>query len=78
MVNAQAETAERALWTALRTLEERLALMRKLAGNARRRGRVMAAAMFEERAEHVNADIEAIHGLIISGRSFEPVTHNGT
>jgi two-component system chemotaxis response regulator CheB len=78
MVNAQAETGERALWTALRTLEERLALMRKLAGNARRRGHVMVAGMFEERAQQVDSDIEAIHSLIVAGRSFEPVTQDGT
>jgi two-component system chemotaxis response regulator CheB len=74
MDKAQAEAAERALWSALRALEERAELMRKLARHADRRGHSAVAMMFQERAAQVDHEIDAIRSLITAGPMLEPVT----
>jgi two-component system chemotaxis response regulator CheB len=73
MVKAQGDSVERAMWTALRALEERSALMKKLAAYARRRGHAGVANMYEQRRDEVEADVEAIHTFIINTGSLEPV-----
>jgi two-component system chemotaxis response regulator CheB len=70
---AEHDSTERALWAAQRALEERVALMRKMASHARRRGHAGVAGLFEERAERFEADVRAIHAVIVSGRTLEPV-----
>jgi two-component system chemotaxis response regulator CheB len=70
---AQSQSVERALWSALKALEERTALMRKLAAQARKRGHEAVATMFEERSRTVDNDVRAIHGLIVSSETLEPV-----
>ena len=74
MDNAQSEAAERALWSALRALEERGGLMRKLADHADRRGHTTIAAMFLERAAEADRDVDAIRAHI-TRPALEPVGH---
>jgi two-component system chemotaxis response regulator CheB len=50
-VVAQSERVEAALWTALRTLEERAALHRRIAARQRERGNLRTAGRFATRAE---------------------------
>ena len=50
MLAAHTDTVDRALWFALKALEERVALTRKLADRARRRQHTWVARAFEERA----------------------------
>ena len=50
MLAAQVDSVDRALWTALRALEERAALSRKLAARARERQHRWVANAFEQRA----------------------------
>jgi two-component system chemotaxis response regulator CheB len=76
MVDAQADSLERALWTALRALEERSALMRRLAENARRRGHHGVATLFEQRSNEAEADVHAVHRVVTNGRALEPVGHD--
>jgi two-component system chemotaxis response regulator CheB len=73
MEKAQGDGVERALWVALRALEERSALMRKLADNAYRRGHRGVAAAFEGRSRRVEEDVRAIHEVIAKGGSLEPI-----
>jgi two-component system chemotaxis response regulator CheB len=73
MIKAHADSVERALYAALRALEERMALLRKLATHARRRGNLTAAILFEHRLETVDQDVKAVHGVIQNGGSLEPV-----
>ena len=73
MIKAQGDSVERALWTALRALEERVALLNKLAGHARARGHVAVAAMFESRSKQADEDVRALHDVIMSGRALEQV-----
>ena len=70
---AQSHSVERALWSALKALEERTALMRKLAAQARKRGHETVALIFEDRARIVDNDVRAIHSLIVSSETLEPV-----
>lgn len=60
-------------WVPLRALEERAAVMRKLADHARRRGHVTVARTFDGKARQVNEDAAVIHDLITTGRALEPV-----
>jgi two-component system, chemotaxis family, protein-glutamate methylesterase/glutaminase len=78
MVSAQTDAVERALWTARRALEERAALIHKLADNARRRGLDAVATIFEGRSRQMDADIRAIQEVIASGWTLEPVGHEST
>lgn len=73
ILKAHTESAERALWSALRVLEERSALMTKLAGYARRRGHDRVAELFEQRISEVETDVKAIHELVTRTGSLEPV-----
>jgi two-component system chemotaxis response regulator CheB len=75
--SAQAESVERALWSALRALEERTALLRKLAAGARLRGHAAVAEMFHERSLDVEKDVDAIHQLIVSSPTLDSVGQNG-
>lgn len=73
LINAQGDGVERALWTALRALEERSALMRKLADCAHRRGHHGVAVAFEGRSKRVEEDVRALHTVISKGGSLEPI-----
>ena len=73
METAQSESVERALWSALKALEERVALLRKLADQGRRRGHDAVASMFEERSRVVDNDVRAIHNLIVNSETLETV-----
>jgi two-component system chemotaxis response regulator CheB len=74
MVVAQTDSAERALWAALRALEEREAIMRRLAERARERGLTVIAERFDERTRRVHQEVETIHDLVVNGRALETVT----
>jgi two-component system chemotaxis response regulator CheB len=73
IVAAQNDAVERALWTALRALEEREALTHKMAEYARRRGFEGLARRFDEKSAHVHEDVSRVHDLIVNGRALEPV-----
>lgn len=55
---------EDSLWVALRTVEEKVALLRRLAAGARERGHATAAGRFDERAERLGGHCDALHDLI--------------
>jgi two-component system chemotaxis response regulator CheB len=64
----QAQATERALWMALRSLEERAALSRKLADNARRRSHAAMVERFERRAADAERDAAAIRRVLLGDR----------
>jgi len=76
IARAQEGSVDRAMWTALRAVEERVALLEKLAEQAERRGQSGVAAVFRERAAAVGEDAETIHNLIRAGRVADPVGHS--
>jgi two-component system chemotaxis response regulator CheB len=77
MIAAQGESVERALWAALRALEERTALLDKLARIARDRGHHHVAELFDERIRVVADDVKSLHNLIMNGGTLERVGQEG-
>jgi two-component system chemotaxis response regulator CheB len=73
MLEAQGDTIERALWTAVRQLEERVLLVRKLALAARSRRHEAVAAIFEHRELALIREVGILRELIASGRALEPL-----
>jgi two-component system chemotaxis response regulator CheB len=70
---ANGHRMERALWVALRALEERSALFKKLAQYARRRRHDTLAEMYEERASRMESDVRTLHDLITTGTALDTV-----
>src|SRR5215813_4007919 len=62
----QAEKLEGALWSALRALEERVALSHRLAKQARERKRDLIAKNFESRAEDADKHAEIIRSILLA------------
>jgi two-component system chemotaxis response regulator CheB len=77
MLEAQGEGVEKALWIAVRSLEERSMLLDKLAENARVRGHDGVAALFGDRSLALARDVRLLRDLIARGRALEPVGHQG-
>jgi two-component system chemotaxis response regulator CheB len=73
MLEAQGDSIERALWTAVRQLEERALLMRKLATAARERGHDAVATTFEDRSVALVHEANLLRELIGAGRALEPI-----
>ena len=63
---AQSEKLEGALWSALRALEERVAMARRLAKQARERKSDFAARQFDARAEEANQHAENIRQMLLA------------
>ena len=64
MIAAQTDEVDRALWTALRTLEERAALAHRLAERARERQHPLVDKAFTDRAMQTERDAEQIRQLL--------------
>ena len=60
------QTVERALWSAVRILEERSMLARRLAERACERQHALAAKQFQERADDSERDADAIRQVLIA------------
>jgi two-component system, chemotaxis family, protein-glutamate methylesterase/glutaminase len=66
----QSEALEAALWVALRSLEERAALARRLAEPARRRGHSITATRFEEQATEAQQAARLVRTLLLDRGGF--------
>ena len=73
MLEAQGDAIERALWTAVRQLEERALLIRKLAAAARERGHDSIATTFDDRSMALADEVAVLRELIGAGRALEPI-----
>lgn len=78
MLEAQGDAIERALWTAVRQLEERALLIRKLAAAARERGQEAIATTFEDRSLALSHEVAVLRELIAAGRALEPMENRYT
>jgi two-component system chemotaxis response regulator CheB len=63
----QAVTVERALWTALRALEEQAGVKRRLGERAARQGRAATARQFESRAVELEQQARQVRDLLLAG-----------
>jgi two-component system chemotaxis response regulator CheB len=64
MLAAQTDEVDRALWTALRTLEERAALAHKLAERGRQRDQHLVDRAFTLRANEAQREADQIRALL--------------
>jgi two-component system chemotaxis response regulator CheB len=70
LLTQQSEALEAALWVALRSLEERAALARRLAEPARRRGHSITATRFEEQAAEAQQAARLVRDLLLNRDAF--------
>jgi two-component system chemotaxis response regulator CheB len=70
LLTQQSEALEAALWVALRSLEERAALARRLAEPARRRGHSITATRFEEQAAEAQQAARLVRDLLLDPGAF--------
>ncbi len=61
----QSDATEKALWIALRILEERANMLREMARDERTRGRGYATAQFNERAAEVEQHAQSVRQLLL-------------
>ena len=66
MLAAQTDSVDRALWAALRSLEERAALTRRLADRARHRNHAGVAAAFDQRANAAEEHASVVKEMLLS------------
>jgi two-component system, chemotaxis family, protein-glutamate methylesterase/glutaminase len=83
LLTQQSEALEAALWVALRSLEERAALARRLAEPARRRGHSITATRFEEQADEAQQAARLVRDLLLDREAFAtawplPVERHGS
>jgi len=70
LLTQQSEALEAALWVALRSLEERAALARRLAEPARQRGHSITATRFEEQADEAQEAARLVRDLLLNRDTF--------
>jgi two-component system chemotaxis response regulator CheB len=74
MVGAQATVVEAAMWTAVRALQEKAELSRRLAERSERRGLARLATRYRSAVEKAERGSEVIRQLLLSGTAEPPVT----
>jgi two-component system chemotaxis response regulator CheB len=72
LMDAQNDGIERALWSALRALEESAAMCRRVAERAERRGNTSTVTRFTERSRHAREQAEAIRRMLARGGLHPP------
>ncbi|MBV9233906.1 MAG: chemotaxis protein CheB [Candidatus Eremiobacteraeota bacterium] len=73
MLSVQERTLESALWAALRALEERYDLLRRIAARSRRSGDAHTSRRFDRQIEDARRDIERVNNAI-AGLLSEPAS----
>lgn len=63
----QSEAVEEALWTALKTLEESISLSRRMAKDARDKGKAWLAGRFDEKMQKTERNAELIRKVLMIG-----------
>ena len=76
LLSEQADVVETALWSAVRVLEEKAALARRMAFQAGQQNRLMSEAQFRERAEEAEQHADLVRRVIV--QQNETKTQNAT
>jgi two-component system chemotaxis response regulator CheB len=71
LVAVQSDGVEKALWTALRALEESAALRRRMAGQARERGMARIAASYDDDAQVTETRAALIRRVLVNDEAEE-------
>ena len=66
MLAEQGHSLERALWVALRMMEENVAISRRIVSHASERGRTLLAKHFAERAREVEEHASTLKAVLLS------------
>lgn len=74
MVGAQAVVVEEALWTAVRSLEEKAELSRRLAERSRKRNLHRLAQRYEDAVKKAERGSDTIRQLLLTGTAESPET----
>lgn len=79
LIAAQSTEVERALWVALRTNQERAALLRRMAEDARQGGRSQMASLWDKKASEYEGHAAALRELLATGATaaLEPAEVGG-
>ena len=75
VIAAQSEEADRALWIALKIIEEQAAMSRRLAERARARGHDLLARDFEARVHDAEQRAKVLQQILRKGRPQNPLQH---
>jgi two-component system chemotaxis response regulator CheB len=73
LLDAQGATLEKAVWTALRTLEEKAVLARRMRGDASARGAELLVRRFQRTEEEASAAADVLRRHLLSGTFNRPV-----
>jgi two-component system, chemotaxis family, protein-glutamate methylesterase/glutaminase len=73
LLAAQAESFEGALWSALRALEEKASLSRRLVQRARSSGHQLVAARFEQQLQEAETHANNLRNLLLKGTNEQAV-----
>jgi len=77
MMRSHDTAVERALWEALRALDERADLTRRLAKKAKERNHAIAEVRFRQKTEFAKQNAEVLRRVLLNGdESQMPVTHD--
>lgn len=68
LLNEQAETLEVALWSAIRSLEERAALLKRMAAQCHEHGSVFSEQRFSDQAKETEQNADVIRTVLLNGR----------
>jgi two-component system chemotaxis response regulator CheB len=77
LLGQQTDALESALWVALRSLEERSALSRRMSRNADRRGHKFMAGRFEEQAADADRAAASIRDFLMSRDTTVGIAEGG-
>lgn len=69
MLSEQAEAIEKALWSAVRILEEKAALSRRMANQAHQQHRLYSENQFQEQAEEAERNAAIVRKLVLHAQS---------
>lgn len=67
LVAEQATVVEQALWSALRALEEKAALARRMAHHSKQHNRPLSAAKFQQQAQEVEENANVVRQVLLHG-----------
>lgn len=71
LLSEQSEALEAALWAALRSLEENVALALRMARRMRERGNTRSAERFQENADDLEQRVELIRNVLLTQKATE-------